>query len=123
MRKNILQITDLIDDNTMEIEILGEKWTVEIRDEAEDSYLSKVNGYCDYTTKTIVVANLKPVTGSYGDLGTYIKQIIRHEVIHAFLDESGLMHNSDWARNEEVVDYFAIQFPKILKVFQKLKVI
>lgn len=119
MRKNILQITDLIDDNTMEIEILGEKWTVEIRDEGEDSYLSKVNGYCDYIIKTIVVANLKPVTGSYIDLGTYILL----EVIHTFLDESGLMHNSDWARNEEVVDYFAIQFPKILKVFQKLKVI
>lgn len=38
---------------------------------------------------------------------------MRHELIHAFLGESGLRSDSEWAENEEMVDYFAIQFEKI----------
>ena len=39
--------------------------------------------------------------------------------------ESGLDSNSNsadsWATNEEMVDWFAIQSPKIFKVFNELK--
>ncbi len=42
----------------------------------------------------------------------------RHEIIHAFLFESGLAENSEWAQNEEMVDFFAIQFPKLMEVFK-----
>ena len=49
---------------------------------------------------------------------------LRHEVIHAFLNESGLTSSSNgvdcWALNEEMVDWIAIQYPKIRKVFQQL---
>lgn len=38
--------------------------------------------------------------------------MIRHELVHAFLFESGLSVNS-WADNEEIVDWIAIQFPKL----------
>lgn len=38
---------------------------------------------------------------------------IRHELIHAFLYESGLDDNSTWAGNEEMVDWLALQMPKI----------
>lgn len=52
---------------------------------------------------------------------------MRHEVIHAFLFESGLAENSNisdaWAVNEEMVDWLAIQAPKIFKAFQKLNII
>ena len=56
------------------------------------------------------------------------KGILRHELIHAFLSESGLSYSSlnyssGWAKNEEMVDFFAIQFPKIAKVFKELKII
>ena len=37
------------------------------------------------------------------------KKVIRHELVHAFLFESGLSVNS-WADNEEIVDWIAIQF-------------
>lgn len=48
-----------------------------------------------------------------------------HEITHAFLDESGLQHCSSvpmgaWARHEEMVDWIAIQFPKIMKAFQEV---
>lgn len=42
----------------------------------------------------------------------------RHEIIHAFLFESGLAENSEWAQNEEMVDFFAIQFPKLMEAFK-----
>lgn len=42
---------------------------------------------------------------------------MRHEVIHAFLCESGMRQ---WAEDEQLVDWMAAQFPKIQKVFQKL---
>ena len=57
-----------------------------------------------------------------------IKRSLRHEIIHAFLFESGLgsnslNHYSAWAENEEMVDWFAIQLPKIFKVFQELDIL
>lgn len=54
----------------------------------------------------------------------YKKEIIRHEILHAFLNESGLSDNSSnydgpWTKNEEMIDFFAIQFEKIKEVFAK----
>lgn len=55
----------------------------------------------------------------------YRKRLLRHEITHAFLNESGLQHCSSvpmgaWARHEEMVDWIAIQFPKIMKAFQEV---
>lgn len=53
-----------------------------------------------------------------------IKKTLRHEIIHAFLFESGLGYDScpseSWAANEEMVDFFAHQSHKIFKTFEKL---
>lgn len=106
----------------MKIKILGEEWNIKFKTEEEDNYLKEVNGYCDHTVKTIIVAKLERQYNSYEDLEKCTRKIIRHELIHAFLDESGLMENSDWARNEEMVDWFAIQFPKIKKLFKTVGV-
>ena len=52
---------------------------------------------------------------------------MRHEILHAFLYESGLRENSctsfAWAENEEMIDWFAIQFPKILKIYGELNIL
>lgn len=48
-----------------------------------------------------------------------LHEIERHELIHAFLYECGLNDSSDWARNEELIDWLAIQFPKINVLFEK----
>ena len=64
---------------------------------------------------------------SIGDLNSYTKKVLRHEIIHAFLYESGLWNNSGdveaWAQSEEMTDWFSIQFPKILRAFQEVKAI
>ena len=53
------------------------------------------------------------------NLAVQIRKNKRHEIIHAFLFESGLAENSSWAQNEEMVDFFAIQFPKLVEAFKE----
>lgn len=47
----------------------------------------------------------------------YQKEVIA-SIVHAFLFESGLAENSEWAQNEEMVDWFACQAPKIYAAFR-----
>lgn len=105
--------------------ILGEEYKVITEvSMLEDEYLQEAIGYCDSSIKKIVVAKLDTDDlGSLKNMKSHENKVIRHEIIHAFLNESGLGECSDWARNEEMVDFFAGQFPKMLKVFKKLDVI
>lgn len=113
-------------------DILGSDWTVYESTEDEDKRLKECDGYADPTVRKIVVDAMnvseeeKERNCLLQDLDVQKKRTLRHEVIHAFLFESGLYGNSSstshWADNEEMVDYFAIQFPKIQKVFVELGV-
>lgn len=99
--------------------ILGAEYTVKHLERRQDQKLQNLDGYIDNTTKDIVVAKIEEDWDSVGNIEVYENQVLRHEIIHAFLDESGLRSNSDWARNEEMVDFFAIQFHKIAKAFKE----
>lgn len=108
------------------VNILGSEWSVKFGNEEEYPNLTNVDGYTDLSIREIVVDDMKASQGQIGakaDLGSYQKQVVRHEIIHAFLLESGLDSNSheaeSWATNEEMVDWFAIQSPKIFKVFNE----
>lgn len=54
------------------------------------------------------------------NLEDFRKKVTRHELIHAFLYESGLHEQCYWATNEEIVDWIAIQLPKIFRAIGKL---
>ena len=110
------------------VNILGSEWSVKFGSKKEYPNLTSVDGYTDSSTREIVVDDMEASQGQIGaktDLKSYQKQVVRHEIIHAFLIESGLDSNSNsadsWAMNEEMVDWFAIQSPKIFKVFSELK--
>ena len=111
------------------INILGTEYVVKEKSENEDSRLKKAWGFCDHTTKEIVINEdvNKFSEDMYTNSVEWKNKVIRHEVIHAFLYESGLKGNSHdtyaWAENEEMVDWFAIQSPKIFEVYKKLGVI
>ncbi|KGJ49709.1 hypothetical protein KD33_07070 [Clostridium sp. NCR] len=105
------------------IEILGEEYEILIKKPEEDTKLKSIDGYCDSSINTIVVCDFEEDENSIMDLERYKREVIRHELIHAFLNESGLRCSSDWARNEEMVDYFAIQLPKIVEVMRKLDIL
>lgn len=105
----------------MKVDILGTEYTLTVCDEHER--LGEYgDGLCDETTKEMLV---KSYAGDRSDptakknLDVQVKKNKRHEIIHAFLFESGLAENSLWAQNEEMVDFFAIQFPKIAKAIQQ----
>lgn len=46
-------------------------------------------------------------------------KVLRHELVHAFILESGLSECCAWAENEELVDWIARQFPKMAECFEK----
>jgi hypothetical protein len=105
------------------LNILGTEYNLSFKHFTEDEQLKLCSGYTDVTTKSIVVATIKDTDKSVDDMADQSvmqRKTVRHEIIHAYLYESGLFENSSdpedgWANNEEMVDWIAIQFPKILK--------
>lgn len=105
------------------VTILGTEYT--IYDDvtvADEVRISNCDGFTDFTTREILIAEMQPDSDTMKELDHYKKRTIRHEIIHAILFESGLDSNTEWARNEEVVDWIAIQFPKLLEIFKNIEV-
>ncbi|HBR33731.1 MAG TPA: hypothetical protein DD734_03795 [Firmicutes bacterium] len=103
------------------VNVLGTTYTVKERNEKSDSKLKECEGYCDPTIKVCVVDDMKDAEKNFSskdDLNKFKKKVTRHELIHAFLYESGLGENS-WAWNEEIVDWLAYQFPKLAQAFKE----
>lgn len=86
-------------------------------------------GDTDFYTKVISLSDLQDIDfeESTKDIEAFKRHSLRHEIFHAFMFESGLdMQSGDgipWALNEEMVDWHAIQSPKIYKVFEELNIL
>ncbi len=113
------------------VNILGTTYKVYLNvHSAKDPQLDGLFGYTSFHDKRIVVADVRTVPGweSSSDEAAFdtFAGTVRHEVIHAYLMESGLGGSSNavncWAMNEEMVDWFAMQMPKLLKTFRELGV-
>ena len=114
----------------MKVDILGTKYKIEVHKVSEDRTLkdNKWAGYCGEEAKMIVIADLseRPYFNmDETEMEIYRKSVLRHEITHAFLNESGLSDNTSipemgWAKHEEMIDWFAIQSPKIYKAFKKV---
>ena len=109
----------------MKINVLATTYKVEFKTDKQDKKLQNCDGYCDYSIKKIVVLkNDDNNIMNLQNLKIAENRTIRHEIIHAFMYESGLWANSGgvekWAINEEMTDWFAIQSPKIFKIYHKL---
>lgn len=118
----------------MKVNVLGTEYTIETHKVSEDEYLKdrKLAGYCTEESKQIVIADMSEKEYFDGmneaEQKTYWKKTLRHELVHAFLNESGLSDSAStpacaWAKHEEMVDWFAIQSPKIFKLFQQLDIL
>ena len=109
----------------MTVKVLGTEYTIKKSNRVEDLGLDHADGYCDHSTKTIVIDTFKNYEGlpdSLGSFDEHEKKVIRHELVHAFLFESGLSANS-WAKDEEIVDWIAHQFPKLKDAFAQCNAI
>lgn len=107
------------------VNILGTEYTIQRFEEKNHPLLDgkRRDGCVDTSTKEIILRE-KSEKDDLQDYESYLKDVLRHELIHAFLYESGLdssslQLNGAWATNEEMVDWIAIQFPKMLKVFKE----
>lgn len=78
-------------------------------------------GYTDCSVKKIRVLDVTKNTdlSQQGDREKYQNLILRHELIHAFLYESGIGFGMQF-HNEELVDWLAMQFPKMTEVFDEM---
>ena len=105
------------------VNILGVPYRIEYRNRKSDPKLEQCWGCCDNTIHKIIVNTLEEEDDgnimNISDFRVEIKRILRHELIHAFALESGLGYDSEWATNEEMTDWIARQFPKILEVFRQ----
>lgn len=104
----------------MKINILGTEYTI-VQCHGGPR-LENMDGCCDETTKEIIAETYEGEEGKpgvKGQLDIQRKKVLRHEITHAFLFECGLAENSPWAQNEELVDWIAIQGPKIFKAWQE----
>lgn len=105
----------------MTINILGANWAIIERSEADDDRLRDCDGYCDWTTREIVVE--REIQGNLYDMEAYVKKVKRHEIVHAFLAECGLHECSGetdaWAMNETMVDWFARMGERIYKAWSE----
>ena len=112
----------------LKINILGTEYKIIIKNVEEEPRLKKNWGLTDTYTKEIIIADDcdKETEESCKNLIKFKNKLIRHEIIHAFFYESGMKECSSatqsWAENEEMVDWFAIQSPKIFKIFKELKI-
>lgn len=106
----------------MTANVLGVKYTITESNRLNDYNLESNDGYCDPSTKSIVIDTFQESPDSMKDLESYRKHVIRHELIHAFLYESGL-DGCSWAKDEQIVDWIAIQFPKLKEIFEKINVL
>lgn len=103
----------------MKVNILGTEYTIVEQSTSENPKLTDCDGYCDKTSKTICV--ITKGDSDLEDFAVYQKKVKRHEIIHAFLFESGLHENwkhDEWGHDESYVDWIAVQFPKLLEVFK-----
>lgn len=96
-----------------------------IKDANTEEYpkLKNCDGYTDFSIKRIVVADFEKDESSVEDLEWYKKKVLRHELVHAFIHESGLAENCSWARDEVLTDWVTMQFEKMLGVFIELNCI
>lgn len=102
------------------VNILGTEYGIIIDDEL---HRTLNDGVCEGYTKKISVRPEKEMlndTDSEEARKKRFDEVMRHEIMHAFFYESAL---DDYARNEQLVNWFAIQSPKIFKVFKELDVI
>lgn len=100
------------------VNVLGTEYKI-VREQFADK---DEDGFCDYTSREIHIRNDN--VNELGDFVFSMKKQLRHEIVHAFLSESGLQSNfehvTQFGHEETMIDWIAIQFPKMMKAFEEV---
>ena len=90
----------------MDVMVLGVRYSVFTAKKGKDPMLDRCQGY--------ILPELKKIVLDDSHKREHQEQVLRHELTHAFLYESGLDAES-WGDNEEIVDWIALQVSKMSK--------
>lgn len=112
------------------VNILGTKYQIIVKKYDEDEAFARrsCDGYCDDYAKEIVICDMTTYKGWEHEPKETCeiaqRQTLRHEIVHAFLSESGLAQcaataDCPWSKNEEMVDWIALQGEKIYKAWRE----
>lgn len=109
-------------------DILGTEYSIYFVEKFPDrlkEHEDAASGLCNPFDQEIYIKKMNDSDCGEKGKERLLKNLVSHEIIHAFLAESGLAENTSgcygaWSQNEEMVDWIAIQFPKILKTFQEV---
>lgn len=118
----------------MKVNVLGTEYTIIVKKYSEESAFKRrsICGFCDGYSKEIVICDMHTYEGWENEFETTIvecqKVTLRHEIIHAFFNESGLQecslnYEGAWARCEEMVDWIALQGLKIYEAWKSVDAI
>lgn len=94
------------------VNILGTTYSIVEQNEQENAKLKELdaNGLCEPFAKEIVIRKFEEHVCNYKDFEEFRKKVLRHEIVHAFFMESGLIQ---YMSDEVLVDWLAVQFSKI----------
>lgn len=106
-----------------QVNILGTVYRIEQRESKNDEQLEGLSGYCNVHKRLIVI---RTDYESEPEIAM-LKEVLRHEIVHAFFYESGLWDSSNdtaaWATNEEMTDWIAIQGLKLYKAWEEAEAV
>lgn len=100
------------------VNILGEKYIINLNTPRE--LLTDCDGECARYDNRISMVDIDEIfdgNGTEKSRKSRYAEGLRHEIIHAFFEESGL---DNYSENEELVQWLAIQFPKLLNIFENV---
>lgn len=118
----------------MTVNILGQPYEIIRKAYTDEPAFERrsIDGYQNGFTHQIVVCDMHTHPAWKDEDEATIqechKQTLRHEIAHAFFDESGLADSAlrydlAWCKNEELVDWIALQGPKIYKAWEEAGVL
>lgn len=104
------------------VNILGTEYKI-IFDVPDEEMPEDADGCIDQSIQTIKIAEFESDRNTIQDMDSYRKKVLRHEIVHAFLYESGMWNNSGstncWGMDETITDWITIQSPKLFQAFKE----
>ena len=99
--------------NSFTIPIHGHLWLVRFNTPEEEPEFEKCYGFTDFTAEEIAI-NSK-IDGTISNKKVFTLKVLRHEIIHAFMQRCGLhiCYENSEKDNEVTVDWFAIQWHEL----------
>ena len=106
------------------IDILGTTYKILTQKEEDNPKLKDHDGLCEVYSKKLIVRDMSEnfKAANKAELAEieYKNEVLRHETVHAFFHESGLSVEAGYEYDETLVDWIALNGPKIFECWKNL---